>query len=300
LFSNVQNIPLMDKKKWVSYAAPACQGFLEVKAPKHIRKLQAVFGNRMCSDSVGKDVFQKIYDLVSSWSCWGAVPQDEDWSTVVRYEVLPTQLASSVPDQEESMSLSLTSHFIETDQDCTDVQCYTVTPINSSPVHLSLKSSPDITQLSKIKCQSLLHNKTHFKLTNNATYANVEVIKRKVFTVVTHFRWQYEFSLVWSSPYIEDRENATSPLVFQQDPKCQFRITCNFLDDDDHGVNETKAGSGSGSGSVPNISLPYLSESFLMKVHECIPASYRAPDGTSVSIPSSDHSVMSTMVSAED
>lgn len=275
----------MDKQSWLNYAHPVCQPFVttsDTKQPKFTKRLQATFRNRLNNDSIGRSAFQNVYDLISSWPCWDVVEQDQDWKTTILWEVSPTQIASSSSSSSSNNGLCHTSqlkHYIESDEQCINVKYFTVQPLQNKPLPLHLPHTPDVNQFSGVTIQSYVHDNTsQIKLVSNATYSNVEVVKQKLFTLKTHFHWQYEFRLAWSCPYVEDRESTTVPLVFKQEPKCQFRITCSLLD------------------NTPDVSTQYVSESLLLKVHESIPALYKAPDGTSVCLPltSSTSSTLST------
>lgn len=282
----------MNKEAWVKYATPVCAAFLDGKTHPETVRLQATFRSRLSPDSVGRTAFQNIYDLVSSWPCWSLVQQDQDWETVIRFQVSPLPVmsaTSALPSTNASKTSSSgsgtgtglasgtindpppsahrASHYIESDESSVCVKCYSITPCHESPLPLALASSPDVNQINGVTFESFTHCESHFKLSPSSSYSDVDVIKRKIFTLETRFRWQYEFDLVWSSPYVEDRENVSPSLIFKQEPKCQFRITCNFL-------------------NTTDVSVEYLSESLLLKIHESIPALYKASDGTSVSIPS--------------
>jgi hypothetical protein len=245
----------MDKNAWFDYAQSLFVGFVDAP-PKH-NILRATFGSTVNSKYVGRRVFQNVYDLVSSWSCWDPCDQESPWATKLRFEVKPC---------EQYVIPAGSQCFVETDDQCVDITCTTET--YSPALGLDILGSKNQRELSGISLQHVSETGDTFKLSPNATYDNVEVVRSKRFHLKTHLDWTFEFSLVWASPFVDAQDDtATShPLIFKQDPRCQITVSCRVIE------------------SQP-VNWNYLADSFLLKVHETVPLVYRSSNGSSVSIP---------------
>jgi hypothetical protein len=247
----------MNKDAWFDYAQPLFAGFTEAP-PKH-NTLRATFGSTINEKYVGRRAFQNMYDIVSSWACWDPYDQEAAWETRLRFEVKPCEQHTGPIDSK---------CFVETDDQCVDIVC--ITEIISPTLRLDLKGCRDQRELSCVSLQQVSKSVEAFKLSPNATYDDVEVIKSKRFRLKTHLDWTYEFSLVWASPFVDAQDDVVAhPLFFKQEPRCQVTVSCRLI--------ETRP-----------VNWEYLADSFLLKVHETIPLIYRSSDGSSVSIPAAD------------
>jgi len=253
----------MDKNAWFAYAAPLCRPFLEKRDPGC--KLRATFGSLLNKTYVGRAAFQNMYDLVSSGSCWNVDEQERDWETRVRYELLESQVAST-------HARANTRWFVETDAECVQVDCFAITEDPSTTRDLVLKSSSDKLEIDGVTIRRIQEDTSLLTLEAHSPYAGVTIVKKKVFTVQTHFHWEYTFCLVWSSPFQEDRDDSAGALIFKQEPKCEVHVTCQLLAEPGNTAT----------------SWEYLAESLLYKIHDAVPSRYRSPGGASVSIPSVD------------
>ena len=259
----------MNKTEWINRFDPLGRAFLDSSLSN--KQLQAIFGCSINKRYIGRVAFQTIYDLVSSWSCWNPLTQSQDWDVKLIFEVPSSnvihQQASTTLNTDRSPGATGTTvrYFIETDEQCVNVKCYTVVKEPTKDVHMNVKATTDMKELGCVTAQHLMIDAQLFKLTPHASFCSVTVVKRKRFEFTTHFHWTYEFNLSWSMPFIDQKEEF---YVFKQDPKCEVKVICEHLP-----TSET-------------YSLEYLAESFLFKIHECIPSCYRSPDGTSVSFTS--------------
>lgn len=248
----------MDKGAWLQQMAPLARAFAN---PTHKgKRLEAYYGSLVSKYTIGRSAFQNIYDLISSWPCWDLNKQESAWETKILFELQPSQIASPVSEN--------TKYYIETDEQCVKMRLFSVTQVPTVNVDLVLKSTPDVKEFSRITAKHVLLNDCLFKVSSSAFFSNAVVIKRKVFELNTHFHWEYEFTLTWAAPYVEDRE-ASSDLVFKQDPKCGIKVICQPLQDNSEHFTEE-----------------YIAESLIYKIHESVPSNYRSSDGTSVSLSS--------------
>lgn len=247
----------MDKATWLDRFAPLASALLDKHSTGN--RLEASFGSLINKQFIGRAAFQNIYDLVSSWACWDLLKQEAEWQTKVIFEVQSSQVIGGDSPH--------TRWFVETDEQCVNVSCYCVLQKPSSHIDMTLKGAQDKNQLSTVTARHVIVDDTLFKMVPNATFSDVVVVKRKVFEVDNYFHWKYEFTLTWASPFIDEKEGPA--FVFKQEPKCEFKITCEPL-----------------AGITEKCSVDYIAESFLYRVHEAVPSFYRSSDGTSVSLSS--------------
>ena len=256
----------MDKTVWINRMEPLGRAFLDSSLPnkRPNKRLQAIFGCSINKTYIGRVAFQNIYDLVSSWPCWNPLIQSRDWDVKLQFEVPSSQV---IPTNQNSGVTAgrlpgKSGYFIETDEQCVDVKCYSISQDPPENVDMNIKWSKDKKEIGSVTAQHLIVDTQLFKLAPHASFCSVTVLKRKRFEFTTHFHWTYEFTLSWSVPFVDEKEEM---YIFKQDPKCEVKVICDHLP------------------SSETYTLEYLAESFLYKIHECIPSIYRSPDGTSVS-----------------
>lgn len=259
----------MDKNAWFSYVQPLVTTFTDSRCDSERGKyeLVATFGCLLSQKYIGRAAFQSIYDLVSSWQCWDLSHQAQDWETIVRYEVQTSQVsADSIPQQTSTCA----TYTVETDEQCVNTNCITTSRQPNEEKQLHLKSTTDALEMNKITVTNSYVDNNLFKLVPKATFGGIEVVKKKTFHLKTHLHWEYEFSLVWSSPFLDELESPSGLLVFKQEPKCEFKIKCKKRSEE---------------GVETPTNWHYVAESFLLKLHDTIPSAYRSSDGSSVSLP---------------
>lgn len=243
---------------WLRQARPLCQTFLQSE-PKTC-KIQVSFGSLLSSEYVGRSVFQNMYDVVSSWTCWDTTEQQAPWEQRVLFEVQPGQVDGSDPSS---------VYYIETDEQCVHLKCTSLQEVPGVDLELDINATPNKLEMNRVTVRCFKTSSDLIKLTADAKCCGVRVVKRKTFSLRTHFLWEYTFTLTWTTPSVEDRDNPEKPFTFVQQPKYEVQITC-----------------WPSENTPKNTSTEYLAESLLYKIHEAVPARYRSSTGTSVSLPS--------------
>lgn len=247
----------MDKNAWFDYSSLLCNKFLH-----HEENLEPTilitFGSSFSPSYIGRESFQSIYDLVTSWPCWDL--DSTQWNTKIRFEILHEQISNSVYPH-------ALKYYIESDEHNINNECITVVR-EESPLLVELNHTPNKHDISHVNVKCQFQHSEPFKLRHNASFSGVQVVKQIVLEVHTHFTWKYIFSLVWAFPYIDDKESINLSLIFKSDPLCKFEIVCQKNEPSEHTLWQ------------------YLSESILLKIHETIPNNYRSSEGVSVSFPS--------------
>lgn len=249
----------MNKEDWFDRSKALCNMFSSPIANTNTQ-ITITFGSSNNPRYIGREAFQNIYDLVSSWPCWD-IENPSSWQTQATFEVGKSHIASGAKLDQPGVK-----HFVKTDEQGVKVECVSLKHNEQVlPILLKLHYSPTPKEIDRVEIDSVYCNHDLFRLKSSASFTGIEVTKTMSFELKTHFEWKYQFSLVWSFPFTEDRENPDASLIFKTEPKCRFAIICNPIVDS-------------------NVPWQHLAESMLLKIHECVPNIYRSPEGGSVSL----------------